>query len=177
MADETLYGVLVEFDAPEQLVEAASAVRQEGFERVDAFTPFPVEGLAEALGFRERKIPLTAMIGGIGGAAAGYGMQVATNLDYPIDIGGRPLLPPQAFGLITFELLVLGAVLAMIFVLFLLCRLPRLNHPLFAVERFEHATVDGFFLFVPIRDTVNERVRAEALLLAREPRSIVEVAG
>ena len=175
MSDEP-YGLLVEFDAPEALLTAAAAAREAGLGGLDAFTPFPVDGLAEALGFTERHIPWIALCGGIGGAALGYVMQVAANLHYPLDIGGRPLLPPQAFALITFELTVLGAVVAMIAGLFLLCRLPRLNHPLFAVERFERATVDGFFLLVPVRDTANDRDAALTMLLAHEPRSVVDVA-
>ena len=100
----------------------------------------------------------------------GYGMQVVAGMHYPLDIGGRPAMPPQALGLITFELTVLGAVGGMILALFLLCRLPRLNHPLFAAEPFERATVNGFFLLVPVRGTDNDRAAA------RDPRSIVEVA-
>lgn len=175
MTERAPYGILAEFDAPEPLVAAVRAARAAGFEAVDAFTPFPVDGLAEATGFTERRIPKIALIGGIAGAAIGYGMQVATNLAYPIDIGGRPLLPPQAFGLITFELTVLGAVVSMIVALFVLCRLPRLHHPLFEVERFERATVDGFFLLLPLRDTVNDRDSARDFLLGQDPRSIVEV--
>ena len=175
MAEAPPIGVLVEFDAPEPLVTAAAAVLSAGLSGADAFTPFPVEGLAETLGFGEQRIPLIALSGGVGGATLGYAMQAATNLDYRIDIGGRPLMPPQAFALISFELMVLGAVVSMIVALFLLCRLPRLHHPLFDIERFEHATTDGFFLFVPLRGTANDRATAERLLLDHDPRSIVEV--
>lgn len=167
--------VLAEFDAAQALVTAARAARAAGFERVEAFTPFPVEDLPEALGFVERRIPIIGLIGGIAGAAAGYAMQLATSLDYRIEIGGRPTAPPQSFALITFEMTVLGAVLSMIVALFLLCRLPRLNHPLFDVARFERATVDGFFLLVPVAGTGRRR-EAEALLLGHDPRSIQEVA-
>lgn len=177
MNEASPFGVLVEFDTPEQLLAAAKAARDKGLDQLDAFTPFAVEGLADALGQHDRRIAWIGLIGGLAGAGGGYAMQVAANLDYPIGIGGRPLLPPQTFALITFELLVLGAVLAMVLGLFVLCRLPRLNHPLFDVERFERATVDGFFLFVPLRGTANDRRAAQDLLLARDPRSIVEVQG
>ena len=173
MADA--YGVLAEFDTPEALVAATRAAQDGGYAKLDAFTPFPVEGLAEALHFRERRLPLIALGGGIAGGVGGYGMQVWANLAYPLDIGGRPLMPPQAFGLIAFELTVLGAVLSMIGALFWLCGLPKLHHPLFGVERFEHATADGFFLLVPLAGTANDRAAAERLLLAHDPRSIVEV--
>jgi hypothetical protein len=174
MNEPPILGLLAEFDTPEALVEAAGAAREAGFADIDAFTPFPVEGLAPAIGFAERKIPIIALLGGIGGAVLGYGMQVVANLHYTLDIGGRPLNPPLAYGLITFELTVLFAVGAMILGLFLLCRLPKLHHPLFDIERFEHATVDGFFLFVPTAHA--DRDKVERLLLGRDPRSIVEVA-
>ena len=85
---------------------------------MDAYTPFPVEGLAEALGFSDRRVPLLTLAGGIFGAALGYGMQVYTNLAFPINIGNRPLISTPAFMLITFELMVLFAVLAAIFGMF-----------------------------------------------------------
>lgn len=172
-SDRPIWGVLAEFDTAEALVEAARTAHAAGFADVDAFTPFPVEGLAEAIGFAERKIPIIGLIGGIVGGVLGYGMQVVANLHYTLDIGGRPLTPALSFGMIAFELTVLGAVLAMIFGLFLLCRLPKLHHPLFDIERFEHATVDGFFLFVSTPNDDCESV--ETLLLGKKPRSIVEV--
>jgi hypothetical protein len=140
--------LLAEFRTAEQLLDAAKRARTAGFRRIDGASPFPVEGLAEAIGFRDNRVPLLTLAGGILGAASGYGMQVLTNLDYPLDIGGRPLVAPPAFALITFELMVLGAVLAGIIGMLALNRLPRLNHPLFGVESFRLASADAFFLIV-----------------------------
>lgn len=169
------FGLLARFDTPERLVEAAGKARKAGLVGLDAFTPFAVEGLAEALGQRPPWTRFVALGGGIVGAACGYGMQVWANTAYPLDIGGRPASPPQAFGLITFELMVLGAVLAMVVGFFLTCRLPRLNHPLFACAGFERATVDGYFLLVPVADTGNDRAEAEKMLKRLKPADITVV--
>lgn len=150
--------LLLEFDDPERLLDAARRLSAEG-QRFRAYTPFPIEGLAELAGFREALVPKLAFWGGVLGAAGGFAMQVATNLAYPIDIGGRPLVAWPAFMLITFELLVLGAVLAAILGMLVLNRLPRLHHPIFDAPRFSFADGDRFFLLVP----GTSRTRASAL--------------
>ncbi|HQS08524.1 MAG TPA: DUF3341 domain-containing protein [Xanthobacteraceae bacterium] len=143
-----LFGLMAEFDQPERLVESIGRARDAGFLRMDAYSPFPVEGAAEALGFHENYVPWLTLAGGIFGAALGYGMQVYTNLAYPIDIGGRPLLAIPPFMLITFELMVLFAVLFAIVGMLDLNHLPRLHHPLFDVETFHLASSDKFFLVI-----------------------------
>jgi hypothetical protein len=127
---------------------AAREARAAGFERLEGFSPFPVEGLAAALGFRERAIAPAFLIGAIAGGATGFGLQVATNLDFPLNVGGRPLVAWPAFMLITFELTVLGAVVAGILAMLLANRLPRLHHPLFEIPEFHFATADKFFLAI-----------------------------
>src|SRR5438105_3637672 len=107
MADRLPLGLLGEFGSPEKLVEAARAARKAGMIGLDAYTPFPVDELNEVLALHESRIPWLGLIGAAFGLAGAYAMQIATNLDYPLDIGGRPLLPLQAFALIGFELLVL----------------------------------------------------------------------
>jgi hypothetical protein len=161
MAEPLPGGLLARYATPERLVEAARGAREAGVQGLDAFTPFPVDDLNPILGLNERTIPKLGLIGGITGAAAAYAMQIATNLDYPIDIGGRPLIAVQAFALIGFELTVLFSVGFMVVGFFILNRLPRYHRPLFAIPAFEHATRDGFFLFVPTPD-------ADALGEARE---------
>ena len=140
--------LLLEYDDPERLMDAARRLAAEG-RRFRAYTPFPIEGLAALAGFHESIVPKLAFWGGVVGAVTGFGMQVATNLAYPIDIGGRPLIAWPAFVLITFELLVLGAVLAAILGMLVLNRLPRLHHPIFDAPRFSFAGGDRFFLLVP----------------------------
>lgn len=174
MADPLPSGLLAEFGTPERLAEAVRAARKAGAKGVDAFTPFPVDEVAEALGFRENLIPRLGLIGGVVGLVGAYAMQIATNLDYPLDIGGRPLIALQAFALIGFELTVLFSVLFMVAGFFILNRLPRYHQPLFWVDRFERATRDGFFLFVATEDAKALR-DGRALLKKLKPESIDEV--
>jgi hypothetical protein len=159
-----VFGILAEFGETERLLEGVEQSRKAGYRRMDAYTPFPVEGLAEALGFSDRRVPLLALAGGIFGAALGYGMQVYTNLAFPIDIGNRPLISNPAFMLIVFELTVLFAVLAAIFGMFALNRLPRLNHPVFGAQFFRLATRDKFFLIIFGDDERFDRDRTREFL-------------
>lgn len=147
-----LFGLLAEFDRPERLVEAVKRARKAGFLAMEAYSPYPVEELTEALGFKENIVPWLTLAGGVFGAALGYGLQLYTNYAYPIEIGGRPLYAWQSFMLITFELTVLFAVLSAIFGMLLLNRLPRLHHPLFDIEAFQLARSDKFFLVIMSND-------------------------
>jgi hypothetical protein len=163
------FGLLAEFDQPERLIESVRQARAAGFRRMDAYAPFMVEGLSEALGFQDNRVPWLTLGGGIFGALLGYGMQVYTNLDYPIEIGGRPLLAPQAFMLITFELMVLFAVLFSIGGMLLLNHLPRLHHPLFGVDAFHLASSDKFFLVVFSTDPKFHQERTRTFLEGLDP--------
>ncbi|HEX6142149.1 MAG TPA: DUF3341 domain-containing protein [Geminicoccaceae bacterium] len=143
------YGLLARFENVEGLLAGVGAVRGAGYTRIDAFTPFPVEGLARAIGFEERRLPWIALIGGIVGGAGGFLLTYGLNAwDYPINVGGRPLNAWPAFAVPAFEMMVLFAALAVILGLLILNRLPRLNHPVFEVPDFRRATVDGFFLLI-----------------------------
>ena len=153
-----------EFDDAERLLEAARKLQAAGYRRFETYSPFPIEGLAEAEGFKEGKIALATLIGGALGAATGYGLQVYANLDFPIDIGGRPLVPPPAFVLITFEVMVLFAVTACILAMLILNRLPKLHHPVFDLDRFDLASLDRFFLVIDGADARFHRSRSPALL-------------
>lgn len=159
--------LLLEFDDPERLMDAARRLHAER-RPFRAYTPFPIEGLAELAGFHEGIVPKLAFWGGLVGAAAGFGMQVATNLAYPIDIGGRPLIAWPAFMLITFEMMVLGAVLAAILGMLVLNRLPRLHHPIFDAARFSFADGDRFFLVV--RDADRAMAAPGATHVSEAPR-------
>jgi hypothetical protein len=152
MAKPAVFGLVAEFDRAEALLEAVRRTRKAGYRRFEAYSPFPIEGLSEAMGFKESWVPLATMLGGIAGAAVGYGMQVYTNLAFPIDIEGRPGVSPPAFALITFELMVLFAVLTSVAVMLLLNRLPRLSHPLFDVPSFHLASLNKFFLVIEAKD-------------------------
>ncbi|MCS0493993.1 DUF3341 domain-containing protein [Ancylobacter sp. MQZ15Z-1] len=143
-----VFGLMAEFSRPETLVDAIASARKAGFRRMDAYSPFPVEGAQQALGFEDNRVPWLTLAGGVFGAALGYGMQVYTNAAYPIDIGGRPLFATPAFMLITFELMVLFAVIFSIGGMLALNRLPRLHHPVFDIEAFHLASSDKFFLVI-----------------------------
>jgi len=156
--------IAAEFDDADALLQAVRRLRDAGYRRFEAYSPFPIEGLAQAEGFKDGKIALATLLGGIAGAATGYGMQVYTNLDFPIDIGGRPLLAQPAFVLITFELMVLFAVTACVLAMLILNRLPKLHHPVFDLERFGLASLDRFFLVVEGDDACFDRRDSPALL-------------
>jgi hypothetical protein len=145
---EQPYGLLAEFDTPEALLEAARAAREAGYRQLDAFTPFPVEGLARILHIQRPNIAVIGLIGGFTGAALALLMQFFTNYDYPLNVGGRPLYPLTAFAVVTFELTVLFSALSMIFAMLWQNGLPRLSYPVFNAERFHLASKDRFFLCI-----------------------------
>ncbi|MCI0684610.1 MAG: DUF3341 domain-containing protein [Gemmataceae bacterium] len=154
MADRSaMYGLLAEFERADQLVAAAQQVRAAGFTRTDAFSPFPIEGLAEALGARHTRLPLVVLIGGLIGCVGGYLLQyVPSAIDYPLNVGGRPLHSWPAFIPVTFELTILCAALAAVLGMLALNGLPMPYHPVFHVPRFALATRDRFFLCVEASD-------------------------
>jgi len=152
VVERRLYGLVAEFDRAEALLEATRRTREAGYRCFEAYSPFPIDGLADAVGFKESWTPLATLLGGFAGAAIGFGMQVYTNLDFPIDIEGRPTIAPPAFALITFEIMVLVAVISSVVVMLARNGLPRLSHPLFDVDTFHLASLDKFFLVIEARD-------------------------
>lgn len=177
MADqEQLYGLVAEFTTPEALLEAARTVRAEGYARIEAYSPFPVEGLTAALGFRDRALPLIALIGGIMGGGGGYLLQWFLNaVNYPINIGGRPLNAWPAFAVPASELALLGAFLAAFLGFLARTRLPRLHHPIFNAARFRRVTVDRFFLAVPSAEQHFDLAATRALLERLDALAVEEV--
>jgi hypothetical protein len=171
-ATSPIFGLMAEFDKPERLLEAVKQTRTAHYRTMDAYSPFPIEGLAEAMGFKDRRVPMLTLIGGIAGAAIGFGMQVYANLSFPIDIGNRPLVAVPAFMMITFELAVLGAVLLSIGGMFVLNHLPRLHHPVFDVESFHLASSDKFFLVIFSSDKKFDADETRAFLSSLKPRRI-----
>jgi hypothetical protein len=175
MAETALYGLLAEFDSPERLIEAARRVRTEGYRDIDSFTPFPVEEMAEIVGFHERRVPWLGLIGACLGASIAVGMQLFTNWDYPINVGGRPVFALSAFAVVTFELTVLFGALLTAFAMLVLNRLPRLNHPVFAAPHFARASKDRFFLCVKARDPRFDEQETRRFLGGLGPESVEAV--
>jgi hypothetical protein len=174
MARQGIYGLLAEFENPTALVQAARQAREAGYRRMDAYTPFPVEGLADALGFHKTRVPLVMFLGGLAGCLAGYSMQYWCNaVDYPINVGGRPLHSWPSFLPVTFELTVLFASLAGVFGLLALCGLPMPYHPLFNAPRFAGASRDHFFLCIEQADPKFDREQTRSFLAGLGPRGEV----
>ena len=165
MARLPIYGLMAEFDSPEALLEASRRAFAEGFRRMDAYSPFPVDGLAEAIGFPRTRVPLIVLIGGIAGCVGGFWLQYWVSvIDYPINIGGRPLNSWPSFIPVTFELTILLAALAAFFSVLALNRLPMPYHPVFNVDRFELASRNRFFLCIEAADTNFELERTRRFL-------------
>jgi hypothetical protein len=162
---EPLYGLLTDFSSPEALIEAARRTYAAGYRKFDAYTPFPIEGLDEAIGFRRSRIPLVVLAGGILGGCAGFLMlSYSAVIDYPLNIGGRPLFSWPMFIPITFEMTILGAALFAVLGMLALNGLPTPYHPLFNSKRFALASHDRFFLCIEARDPKFDLVQTGAFM-------------
>lgn len=151
--DPSLYGIMAEFDSADKLVAAVSRARAEGYRRIDAYTPYPVEGLADALEFRWTWVPPLVLAGGTIGAISGYLLQYYTSVvAYPLNVGGRPLNSWPMFVPVVFEMTILVAALFAVLGMLALNGLPMPYHPVFNVPRFELASRDRFFLVVHAAD-------------------------
>ena len=156
-----VYGLLAEFEGPKHLLRGVAKMRELGYSRVESFTPYPVDGMGPALGFRPWAVPMIFLVAAVASAAAGYFMQYyAAVVSYPINVGGRPLHSWPSFIPITFESAILGGVLSGALGTILLNRLPRYSHPVSNVERFLAASSDAFFLCVESSDPHFQRKTA-----------------
>jgi Protein of unknown function (DUF3341) len=172
-----IYGLLAEFQDANELVTAASRAYEAGYRRLDAFTPFPVEGLAEVIGFHEKKLPMLVLAGGVAGALGGFGLQYwASVIEYPMNIGGRPYDSWPSFIPVTFETTILVAAFTAVFGMLALNGLPMPYHPVFNADRFALASRDRFFLLVEARDAKFDRNDTARFLRSLRPRGVVEVA-
>jgi hypothetical protein len=176
MRRKDIYGLLAEFETPEQLLEAAHRTRDAGYQRIDAFTPMPIEGLAEAVGFEHTILPAVVFVGGLIGGLAGFFMCWYANvLSYPWNIGGRPHNSWPFWIPITFELTILGAALAAVFGMLAMNGLPTPYHPVFNVSRFALASKDRFFLCVKARDAKFHLTKTKAFLESLKAQGVFEI--
>ncbi|MGH8069678.1 MAG: DUF3341 domain-containing protein [Candidatus Entotheonellia bacterium] len=167
---------MAEFDTSEDLLEAAHRAHAEGYRRMDAYSPFPVAGLAEAIGFHRTRIPLVVLLGGIAGGLGGYLLQYYTAvIDYPLNVGGRPLHSWPAFIPVTFEMTVLIAALFAVLGMLALNGLPMPYHPVFNVPRFALASRNLFFLCIESTDPRFDSERTRQFLQRLGPRQVHEV--
>jgi ActD protein len=175
--NKPIYGVLAEFDSPTALVSAARAAHEKGYRKLDAYSPFPIEELSEALHLHHNKLPLIVLIGGILGGLGGYLLQYyVTVVEYPLNIAGRPLHSWPAYVVITFEMTILIASISAVLGLLALCGLPMPYHPTFNVPRFVQASRNRFFLCIEATDPLFDHARTCEFLETLEPREVSEVA-
>jgi Protein of unknown function (DUF3341) len=163
--ESPLFGVMAEYETPEALIEAATRVREAGYKKMDAYTPFPVEGMSEALGIRDKWILILMLCAGLIGCLNGWLLQYYANVAaYPFNIGGKPIISWPLMVVVMFESTVLTSALTGVFGMFILNGLPELYHPMFGVPGFERASQDRFFLCIEQSDKKFDVQQATLLL-------------
>jgi hypothetical protein len=173
MAKRPIYGVMAEFETTKDVLEAARRAREAGYRQVDAYSPFPVEGLSEAVGFPRTWLPLITLIGGLIGCSGGFFLQYYPNvMGFPLDIGGKPFDSWPSFIPITFELTILCAGIATVVGMIWLNGLPTPYHPVFNVPRFQLASQDRFFLCIKSKDPKFDVEGVKRFFEEFEPREV-----
>ena len=171
-----LYGLMAEFKTPTEVVIAARKAYSEGYRRMDAYSPFPVEGLSEAIGFHKDGVALVCLVGGLLGLLSAYGLQSWINIvAYPLNIGGRPYHSWPSFIIVTFELTILIGGLSAGIGMLIMNGLPTAYHPVFHVPEFAHASRDRFFLCIESRDPKFDLQTTRQFLSGLSPQQIAEV--
>ncbi len=170
---DKVFGLMAEYDSPEKLKHAAEKVRQMGFTHLDAYSPLPVDGLDDLIVERKTRLPLVVLISGLSGAMSGFLMMTYLNaINYPINVGGRPLFSWQSFMPITFELGVLFAAIGAVLGFLMASRLPQIYHPVFNVPGFAQASTDRFFLCIMSEDPKYHPDRTRETFKNLDPQAI-----
>jgi hypothetical protein len=173
-----LFGLMAEFDNPTALVAAARQAREAGFTKIEAYSPYPVEELNEALALPRNRVPLVVLLGGLSGLAAGYALQYwASVIAYPLNIGGRPLHSMPAFIVPTYEMTILFAALGAVVGMIVLNGLPMPYHPVFNVPAFEAASSDRFFLTIETADPKFDLKATREFLEGLHPLGVSDIAS
>ena len=167
---------MARFETPTEVVRAARATHEAGYRKVNAYSPFPIEELSAAVGFHKDHVSKTVLLGGLTGAAAGFALQYFTSvIDYPINVGGRPLLSLPSFVPIIFEtgilLAAFGAALRMI----IMNRLPQPYHPVFNVPSFKRASRDAFFICIKSNDPKFDQAGTRDFLIGLGGKEVTDV--
>ena len=171
-----LYGLMAEFDNPGDLVEATRRTREAGFTKIDAYSPYPIEALSEALDIHDRKLPAVVLGGGIVGGLLGYALCYWTSvIDYPLNVGGKPFHSAPAFIVPTFETTILVAAFAAVFGMLALNGLPMPYHPVFNAPRFALASRDRFFLCIEANDPKFAHDQTWEFLTKLGPKVVMDV--
>ena len=171
-----LHGVMAEYDTGQALVDAARRVVAEGFTKVEAYSPVPIEELNDIIHRKRTILPKLVLAGGLAGMATGFGLQYwASVIEYPMNIGGRPLASWTTFIVPSYELTILFAALTAAIGMIVLNGLPQPYHPVFNVERFSMASSDKFFLVIESKDAKFDQPRATALLQTTGAKGVYDV--
>src|SRR6478609_4384870 len=176
MTAAPIYGLMAEFETPTELVEAAKGAYAAGYRKMDAYTPYPLEEAAEAIGAHHNRVSLIVLIGAMLGMIGGYSLEYWVSvINYPLNVGGKPFHSWPAFIPVTFECAVLGASLAAVFGMLALNGLPQPYHPVFNAPRFKHASTDGYFLVIEASDPKFNLEQTRAFLNGLQSRGVVDV--
>ena len=174
--ESTQYGLLAEFESPDALLAAAKATFAAGYRKIDAYSPMPVHGLGEAIGFPRTRLPWLVFAFGLLGAITGYSLCYwVSAIDYPLNIAGKPLHSGPMFIPVTFELTILFAALSSAFGMFIANGLPQPYHPVFNAPNFARASQDRFFLSIEAEDPQFDREKTGEFLRGLNPHEVVEV--
>jgi len=170
------YALVAEFESPEELLEAAEKARLAGYKKMDAYSPFPVHGLSDAIGFRDAKVPFMVFIGGLCGVAFGFTLIWYTaTIDYPLNVGGKPFNSLPSYIPISFECTVLFSALTAVFGMLAVNKLPKPYHSIFNTPGFERASQDRFFLAIEADDPAYDLKTTKEFLSGMHPVSVNEV--
>ena len=173
---EDLYGAVAEFETVADLKRAANAARHEGYTEMDSYSPFPIHGLTEAMGWGSNAVPWIVAISGFSGTIGGLALEYYTAvIDYPLNVGGKPIFTLPMFFVPMFEFTILFAAFGAFYGMWALNGLPRYHHPIFSAKNFERATVDRFFLCIEAKDPKYNSEKTVAFLKALSPLNVSEV--
>jgi Protein of unknown function (DUF3341) len=174
--EQGIYGVMAEFDDPSAVVAAARQTYAAGFRRINAYSPYPIEELSDAIGFHKNLVPRVVFISGILGCIGGFALQIGTNaIAYPLNVGGRPLISWPAMIPVAFECTILLAAFGAFLGNILMNQLPQPYHPVFNVPGFARASVDRFFLCIKADDPKFQQVDAHTFLASLGAKEVTNV--